>query len=276
MKKNSSTLTLSIILILVNAIILMYVDVTFIRYFAGIMQVVILPGFLLLEVMFSAKEMNVIWRASLTIPLSLALVTLLLLIIYYFFVYDYRVVIVIISFFNIFLLTIWSYKKQTTTTTNNAIRFPRLPEYRELKNLRLHIFLIASILFFLISVGVACFLPQKSQYFTQFYIITNDSTFPYAFSISPSNSLSVKIGITNNENSASEYQIVFKNGSNMFIISDVIPIGVGENKVMSFEIPMPKNLQTNEVELLLNIEGKPFPYRKLKIFLKSILTDTSQ
>jgi uncharacterized membrane protein len=275
MKKNLISWLL-LLLVVVNAIILIYIDNTFIRYIAGFIQVIILPGFLLLKVMISENRINFIWRWSLTFPLSLAIVSLILLIINYFFIYDYQFIIVIISTLNFIFISIWIFQKQTTVVRSNGFQLPKFPKYTEFKKLIPYIFLIASILFFAISILSAFVLPKKSQYFTEFYIITDDKTLPYTLSLSTNNILSFKLGITNNESNVSDYQIVLKSGDNMFIISDLVHLRVGDNRLMNFEIPIPKNLQSNEVEFLLNLNGKPFPYRKLKIFLNSEPPGTSQ
>ena len=92
--------------IIVLTIILLFSPGGIVRIFAGIPFVFILPGYLLLLLLWPSNEdLDQLRRTALVIPTSVAVVGILLLIVNYFFSYQFEIIVILIATFE-FVLTI--------------------------------------------------------------------------------------------------------------------------------------------------------------------------
>jgi uncharacterized membrane protein len=238
----------------------------FLRIGAGVFQIVFLPGYAFLNVLFSQPtSLNPLWRWSFVVPSSITLVGLTLLVINYFFVYEYAAMIVCITVLNFVLLVAGLMRSPRPIGTTTRPLWPELRFHLSSNQ----VMLALAGLFFIGSVVFALALPKKIQHYTEFYVLGADNQLLDTTQVSNGGQLNLRLGIVNHEGSAGTYTLAVQSNSQSIYESSPILIEEGERYEGIVGLQIPRDATSQPLIFYLALEGKPYPYRDLSLRLGS-------
>ena len=268
-----SRLVLLLAATLVLASILVAVPLPAVRVVSGVLMVFLLPGYLLLGLLWPGSRLEGLWRLSLTVPASIALVGGLLLILSYFWTYTYERALALVTILN-GLLALSGYARCRATGPDGALSVDWLSRGKHLlqdyRRRGGHALLTIACLAFLGSVAFAILTPRQVSTLTEFYVLTADGHLP----LSPdelAGSGTVTYGIHNLEGRSIEYRLVVRaetpeSSTEIWSQSVAVPIGATVESTVDLSSKPPG---TQAIQLLLFLPDEPDPYRSLRLTLDS-------
>jgi uncharacterized membrane protein len=257
--------------------ILLFLSSGIVRVVAGVLIVFILPGYLLLQILWPSNEsLDLLRRITLILPTSMAIVGVLLLIVNYFFVYHYENTVMALAVLEIFLgLTANSRSKKFIPSMHSISKMRTgVISMKAPKWDMAQIFLGISILIFSISITHTFITPRQSRDTTEFFLNEPGSYIESQHrNIKNGGSQNLMVAIGNYESGIHEYHIevwgVKSPDGESMLINMTDKFYVRENKLVEKMIPLnfPPDFNSQGVEVLLFIDDDPDPYRRLLFWM---------
>jgi len=118
------------------------------------------------------------------------------------------------------------------------------------------------------SAGVIVFSPNPADNFTEFYVLGPEGLAEnYPREVVAGEQVSVSLGITNREAQAGQYTVVAFAGDSPVGHLGPIDLGRGETWQGMFTFSLAEARAEQRVDIQLQREGSPFPYRSLRLWM---------
>ncbi len=262
-----------LILILISTGCLLIISAPVVRILAGGILILFLPGSLFIRVLFPKNEgLDPIWRYSLILPTSIAIIGAILLLVNYFGVYDYSRLVLIVAILDSCLLLGLFFRRKEVPETRPITNWLAWSHKEFYKRQGLwQVLFVCSILVFLGAVVYAAWVPKKSISYTEFYVLTADRKLPFSMDKASSINSNVILGITNQEGRDIEYQVTAVaelQEAEVILWSGKILVMNGSNIEQLLSLPAySPNTKKLQFYLFLD-EGDSVPYRSLSILIQ--------
>ncbi len=268
-------LTITLVLAVAGGIILLAVPSQLGRTTASVALIFVLPGYLFLKVLWpNREEPDRLWRLTMILPISIALVGVLLLAINYLGTYAYNWTVILLVLLDVILvgLAFWRYQRADALAHHASGRFLPLVEHVRGYQFRAwHGILAFSFLILVGSIVYAASTLKKASPLSEFYVFTADGSLPMSLNGIDNSDIALKVGIVNHEGKAVDYRVVAMTqvqNTNIELWSDFVRVRDGATREQIVNLPpLPQGAQ--EVQFLLLVEGNPMPYRSLRIAAKA-------
>ena len=254
------------------SVVLLTVSNHLLRVPAGILLALIIPGYLLLKFIYpNDNGDNYLWRISLFIPSSIALTSVILLGMNYFWVYKFQYSVLILVIVNLMIgfgLVLARFKSRKLSISSSWL----MAAYDNLKSLHrngqknTNLLMLASLLFFIGSLIYAIFVPKQTDLMTEFYILSPSRTITNSILVDNK----FKYGVINKEGKDIEYRVVVltKSATNSKEWwSEIVFVESGETIERDVTPPLIPH-GTQEIQILLFLNGESQPYRSLAIVVE--------
>jgi uncharacterized membrane protein len=260
-----TTLTCWIVLLVASGLL--------VRAMAGVILVLLLPGYLLLRLLWpKANEPNFLWRVAMILPISIALVGALLLLVNYFGAYEYASFLGMLALVNVGMaLGVFARGGRLAFAgPESSDRHDTLiGRARRYKPSAWHGALVLACVAFAGSIVYAGLTPRSSIGLTEFYALSADGALPLSNSGNNEAELEVRVGITNREGRAADYQLmVLSNTSDNNVALWSGSVTVPDNSVVEKTLSLPVSQDTESLQFLLFLDY-PRLYRSLRLHLGS-------
>ena len=230
------------------------------RMGAGIFQIILLPGYALLTVLFPPRRrLAPVWRWSLIVPASLAVVGLLLLITNYFFAYEYGAVVGCLTIVNLVLLMLGARRASQTDWIST------IPAARRFRLRQGHVAVVLAGAFLIAATVFALSNPKRIQHTTEFYVLNVDRTLPTAVHVPVSGPLRLIVGVVNRETQTASYTVAVYDATQKLYESPPVVINSGDAYEKTIEVPIPATASDEILQLQLTWEGRL--YRQVEVAL---------
>jgi len=268
-------LTIALVLAVAGGIILLAAPSPLGRTAAGVALIFVLPGYLFLEVLWPNREgPDRLWRLTMILPTSIALVGALLLAINYLGTYDYKWTVILLVLLAVILagLAFWRYQRADALVHHAGGRFLPLVEHVWSYQFNVwHGVLAFSCLILIGSIVYSAATLKKASPLSEFYVFTANGNLPILVNEIENSNMALKIGIVNHEEKAVDYRVmvmtqVQNTDIELWSGSVRVPDGATQEEVVNLP-PLPQGAQS--VQFLLIMQGNPVPYRSLRIAVKA-------
>jgi uncharacterized membrane protein len=268
-------LLVSLAVTMVLAVLLTVVQSQVVHVVSGMLMVFLMPGHLLIGFLWPCRgQLDNIWRLTLIVPLSIALVGGLLLLVHYFWTYEYERVIVLLALVSGSLAILGFLRCRGVSSArrrrSTGPSFP-LQLVQSYRPTGWHAVLGFSFLVLLGAIVYAAVTPRQIPTLTEFYVLTEDGHLPLSTEDVRDSHFILKYGIANHEGKITEYSLgVFADtaeGSTQIASESVtVPEGSTVEGVIDVSSKPPG---TQALRLLLYLPDRPEPYRSLRMVLSS-------
>lgn len=259
--------------IITGSIILLLVNLSFIRIIVGSFWVMILPGYLLLKILWpSEKDLEPIWRLSLLLPTSIALIGGVLLLMNYSWAYSFDRAVLLLVLLDVILLIIAFLRSssQKILNTQGKSLMDYLEKIKDYKPKLAHVILAISFFIFLGSIIFAAYTPRNTYTLTEYYVLNGDGSIPFSVQYQKDGDLDLNLVIANHEGRGMDYraEIVAKADTGDFNLwSQQVSLTDGTTEgfpVNLTQIPY----GTRELVFHLYVADSTNPYRSLRVIVE--------
>lgn len=251
-------------LIVISATLLIWTTDSLVRLLATGFLTLFLPGYLLVALLLNTE--NTIWKLSLLLPASFALVGGILLLVNYSGTYDYPLVIWLIAGTDVCLLIAIRLRRVNLGVFLGSVWIGKLKLVFEESNLWKKLFYL-SVAIFVGSIVYAAIVPKQTYFFTQFYVLTADKKIPFAIDRQELENSGLTVGVSNHEGRDGLYTVFVKIGEQTIGISPIIALKAGEVWEQPVSFVLPEAGDDQAVDLVLERDGSASPYRTLRLWL---------
>lgn len=272
----SPDLVVLLFIVLICGAVLLVISNPLARILTGIVLAFLLPGYLLLRVLWPlGKELDSLWRLSMILPTSIAVVGALLLLVNYLGVYEYNKVVTLLILIDIALVIGVALRSKKVSSAKrgewNSQYYDFMNRVRAYRPSGWHVVLALSFVVLIGSIIYAAWIPKKPLNFTEFYVLTPDGHLPLSFVRPLDSELSLDLVINNHEGRTVDYRVAI-----MAKTPDtVILLWSGSAATLdgaTIEQPVRLELPSQDIEallLLLFLDDHTEPYRSLRLVFET-------
>jgi uncharacterized membrane protein len=245
------------------------------RLALGLVYTLFIPGYVLQRALFPrVKDLDGTERAAFSFILSVAVLAVIALVLNYlpWGIHLWPIVISIGIFIGICLaISTWLRARllthdQVETRTGNDLK--KWWADQERGNRVVYIILASTLMVVFLTVMSILLLPKSAERFTEFYMLGPEGQAQeYPRQVAVGQTVSLTVGITNREGAAAVYRIQVKAGDQVLTQAGPVLLGNGGNWEQKLEFTPSTAGDDQQILLLLEREGKPSPYRSLRLWI---------